>query len=108
MEQKAIEALLAERIGLDPNSIGSQKISRAIETRRIACALPDGNSYLNRLQTSPQEWEELIEELVIPETWFYRDRKPFEFLSEYVTSQILPKKNNGIIRLLIAPCSTGE
>lgn len=108
MVQKAIEALLAEKIGLDPTSIGSQKISRAIETRRLACGLADGNLYLNKLQTSPQEWEELIEELVIPETWFYRDRKPFEFLSEYVTSQILPKQNKSVIRLLSAPCSTGE
>ncbi|MFB2967452.1 CheR family methyltransferase [Aerosakkonema sp. BLCC-F183] len=103
-----IEALLAKKIGLEPSVIGSQKIAKAVETRRLYCGLTDSQSYLRKLQTTPQELEELIENIVVPETWFFRDRKPFELLVNYVISEWLPKNKNSTLRLLSAPCSTGE
>lgn len=108
MLQEAIEALLASKIGFDLTTIGSTKIDKIIETRRLACNLTDRESYLKRLETSPQELEDLIEELVVPETWFLRDRKPFEFLGNYVISDWLLKRDNKSLRVLSAPCSTGE
>ena len=70
--------------------------------------MPDLQTYLRRLQTSLAELEELIELVVVPETWFFSDRKPFTFLEHYVKSEWLPNRNNGILRLLSIPCSTGE
>ncbi|NEP33259.1 MULTISPECIES: CheR family methyltransferase [unclassified Moorena] len=108
MIQATIEALLRKKIGLDGSTIGSRQIARAIETRRLACGLPDQQTYLQQLQTSPQELEALIETVVVLETWFFRDRKPFAFLSRYVISEWLPKPNHPILRVLSIPCSTGE
>ncbi len=105
--QATIEALLKDKIGLAASTIG-HKIARAVEKRRLACDLPDFQTYLRRLQTSKAELEELIELVVVPETWFFRDRKPFTFLENYVKSEWLPNRNNGILRLLSIPCSTGE
>ena len=105
--QATIEALLKDKIGLAASTIG-HKIARAVEKRRLACDLPDLQTYLRRLQTSKAELEELIELVVVPETWFFRDRKPFTFLEHYVKSEWLPNRNNGILRLLSIPCSTGE
>ena len=105
--QATIEALLKDKIGLAASTIG-HKIARAVEKRRLACDLPDFQTYLRRLQTSKAELEELIELVVVPETWFFRDRKPFTFLEHYVKSEWLPNRNNGILRLLSIPCSTGE
>lgn len=108
MLQTTIEALLGNKIGLDASTIGSSKIAKAVEMRRVACSLPDLPSYLQRLQTSPQELEELIENVIVPETWFFRDRKPFDFLGRYVISEWLPSHSNSILRLLSLPCCTGE
>jgi chemotaxis protein methyltransferase WspC len=108
MTQTAIEALLRQKIGLDAITIGSNTITRSINRRMADCGLTDINIYLATLQASPQELEELIETVVIPETWFFRDREPFVFLSRYVQSEWLPKNAGKILRVLSIPCSTGE
>lgn len=82
MVQAAIETILRQKIGLDASSIGSRTIALAVEKRRLACGLSDLTSYLYRLQTKEQELEELIETVVVPETWFFRDKEPFVYLSQ--------------------------
>lgn len=104
----AIEKLLSQKIGIDAQIIGSRKIARAVEMRRLACGLPDLESYLKILETLPQEFEELVEQIVVPETYFFRDRKPFDFLKNYVSSEWLEKSNRTKFSLLSIPCSTGE
>ncbi|WP_293126193.1 CheR family methyltransferase [Microcoleus sp. bin38.metabat.b11b12b14.051] len=108
MIQAAIEALLRQKIGLDALTIGSNTITRAVNRRMADCGLTDINIYLAKLQTSPPELEELIESVVIPETWFFRDREPFVFLSRHVLSEWLPKNPGKTLRVLSLPCSTGE
>ncbi len=107
MAQDAIETLLRQRIGLDADSIGSRTITHAVEQRRLSCGLPDRAAYFLHLQTSPQELETLIETVVVPETWFFRDREPFVYLSQFVTQWRVayPKR---VLQVLSAPCSTGE
>jgi chemotaxis protein methyltransferase WspC len=103
-----VEALLKQKIGLDPNSIGSDAIASIIKQRMIDCQITDINSYLQKIQASPQEWDKLIDEIIIPETWFFRDRESFRYLQKYVTSEWLPNHKNSILRVLSVPCSTGE
>jgi len=108
MSLAKIETLLSQKIGIAANIIGSHKIAKAAETRQIACGLSDLNAYLKVLQTSTQELEELIEKIVVPETWFFRDRKPFDFLINYVRSEWSKKSGSTKLRLLSVPCSSGE
>lgn len=108
MIQAAIEALLRQKIGVDAALIGSSTIARAVKRRMADCGLSDMATYLIRLQTSQGELEELIENVVVPETWFFRDREPFAFLSGYVVSEWLPAHPQSLLRVLSVPCSTGE
>lgn len=108
MIQAAIEALLRQKIGLDALTVGSNTITRAVNRRMTDCGLTDANVYFAKLHTSATELEELIETVVIPETWFFRDREPFVFLSGYAVSEWLPKNPGRTMRLLSLPCSTGE
>lgn len=108
MTQVAIEALLRKKIGLDALTIGSNTITRAVNRRMADCGLTDISIYLTKLQTSATELEELIEAVVIPETWFFRDREPFVFLRHYVVLEWLPKNPGRTLRVLSLPCSTGE
>ncbi len=108
MIQAKIESLLQEKIGIAASIIGSKEITRVVEKRRLACKLPDLQSYLQKLQTSLQELEELIELVIVPETWFFRDEEPFNFLEHYIKSEWLSSKNKSTLRLLSIPCSSGE
>lgn len=108
MSQIAIEALLRQKIGLDATLIGSSTIVRAVGRRMAECGLPNAEAYLLRLQTVQEELDELIENVVVPETWFFRDKEPFAFLSRYAISEWLPAHPKGVLRVLSIPCSTGE
>lgn len=104
----AIEKLLSQKIGIDPQIIGSRKIATTVEMRCLTCGLPDLDTYFKVIQTSTQELAELVEQIVVPETYFFRDRKPFDFLKNYVSSEWLAKSNRTKFSLLSIPCSTGE
>lgn len=108
MNQVAIGALLNQKIGLNPHAIGYASIAKAVSHRMAVCDLTDTNIYLARLQTSAQELEELIEAVIIPETWFFRDREPFVVLSHYAIAQWFPSHPKGVLRVLSLPCATGE
>jgi chemotaxis protein methyltransferase WspC len=108
MVLETIVTLLSQRIGLDATVIGDRKIARAVEERRIACGSLDLKAYFQTLQVSQPEFNALVEQIVVPETWFFRDRKPFDFLISYVRSQWLFKSSTEPLRVLSLPCSTGE
>ncbi len=103
-----IARLLSQTIGLDPDIASPNQIARSVETRRVRCKLPDQSSYWAALQTSATELAELIEILIVPETWFFRDGKPFDYLKTYVTSEWRPSPNRNTLQLLSVPSSTGE
>lgn len=108
MSQAAIEALLQKKIGLNAQTIGSRNIAKSINLRMHNCSISDLTTYWKLLQTSTKELDALVENIVIPETWFFRDRKPFNFLSQYVKKEWLPMHREQSLRILSVPCSTGE
>lgn len=103
-----ITKLLSQTIGLDSDVVGLSQITRAVETRRVSCNLPDIDRYWARLQTSAIELQELIELIIVPETWFFRDGKPFDYLKTYVNTEWRLKPNRNPLQLLSVPSSTGE
>ncbi|MBD2339692.1 chemotaxis protein [Calothrix sp. FACHB-156] len=102
------EALLRRRIGLDANSIGAASIARAIEQRMADGKITEIVSYLERLQESTAEWEALIDSVIVPETWFFRERESFNFLQKYIQSEWLINQPKRVLQVLSVPCSTGE
>jgi len=102
------EALLKETIGLDSASIGLPAIENAVQHRLVACRLPNVEAYREYLHTSATELQELIEAIVVPETWFFRDGEPFVVLARLAHEQWLRNRSQGVLRLLSLPCSTGE
>jgi chemotaxis protein methyltransferase WspC len=108
MVQAALVALLRHTIGLNPDAIGAETIARGVRQRMAQCAMSDMQTYLERLQTSDQELHALIEEVVVPETWFFRDQMPFAYLGQYVMTEWLPSHQHAMLRVLSVGCSTGE
>ena len=102
-----IVQLLRETIGLDPDSIGQPTVERAIQERQTASGLGDVRAYATRVSTSKDELQALVEAVVVPETWFFRDPGAFDALSAVVRHGALPMATEPL-RLLSLPSSTGE
>ncbi|ACK65494.1 MCP methyltransferase, CheR-type with Tpr repeats [Rippkaea orientalis PCC 8801] len=107
-EQTEIARLLKERVGLEESKIGTRQLSKAIANRQKACGCNDLPSYLKHLERSQREFQELVEEIVISETWFFRHYEAFNLLRKYVRSEWLPNHPQEKLRVLSLPCSTGE
>ena len=108
MTLSACEQLLKDSMGLDVASIGASAIERAVRHRQRVCELPDVNAYWEHLRKSQTELQELIDAVVVPETWFFRDRESFAALARVVRDELMPAGVGGPLRLLSVPCATGE
>lgn len=103
-----IEAILRKGIGLDAASIGSSLIERTVRLRMKRHGLTSADDYEQMLRNSPEEFNELIEAIVVTETWFFRDREPFNAFTTIAVGEWLPKHPDEPIRILSVPCSSGE
>ena len=109
MAFETIVKLLYERIGLNPSSIGESSIQRAIDHRMASRGCKNIQEYFQLLEQEIDEVHELIEEIVVPETWFFRNKMPFEAFKKTVVEDLLPKTyKKKPIRILSIPCATGE
>lgn len=61
-------------------------------------------SYVQFLKSSPYEFQELVEQLLVTETWFFRNKPAIDTLVKKCTSLGSGK----FIRILSLACSTGE
>jgi chemotaxis protein methyltransferase WspC len=102
-----LEDLLKQEMGLDAASIGSSAIERAVQERLLICKMIDVRAYYEYVRGSQVELQELIEAIVVPETWFFRDHEAFPALAR-VAHEWLRTHPEGILRTLSMPCSTGE
>jgi chemotaxis protein methyltransferase WspC len=102
------EGLLKQAMGLDAASIGSSAVERAVQARMSVHELADSQVYWSLLTASAGELQALIETVVVPETWFFRDRGAFVTLARFACQDWLPARPGGMLRLLSLPCSSGE
>ncbi len=106
---RKIEALLKDKIGLDVKTIGEASIKNAVKHCLNASGCSDLNAYYQALISSDVELKRLVEAVVIPETWFFRDDVPFNVLTSNVNNNWLDsEESDRKLKVLSMPCSTGE
>lgn len=105
--REKITALLEQAIGLKASAIGVATLERAVNARMRATASRDIGTYLERLTGTFLEMRQLVEEVVVPETWFFRDQEPFTFLADRIVHSEKDLSRE-FFRILSLPCSTGE
>jgi chemotaxis protein methyltransferase WspC len=107
MDAAGFENLLKASMGLNVASVGSSAIERAVQERLRACNLDNPHVYWQRVRGSDAELQELIEAVVVPETWFFRGRESLAALAGLAREEFQPS-SHGVLSLLSLPCSTGE
>jgi chemotaxis protein methyltransferase WspC len=105
---RALQVLLKGAMGLDVASIGAAAVMRAVHLRMAAGDHSSMARYIEFARGSEEELQQLIEAIVVPETWFLRDPQAFVLLAHWAFNSWWPKHPHGSLRLLSLPCSTGE
>jgi chemotaxis protein methyltransferase WspC len=105
---REIESLLARVLGLNVVSIGRTVVHRAIHERMARCGTSDVAQYHAQLLRDGDELQTLIEELVVSETWFFRNPEAIARLVELFTAEWSVVRQGNVRRVLSVPCATGE
>lgn len=106
---KDIITLLRQKNGNDFSHYKQPTLRRRMARRMAIAKLSSSEKYLEYLKNDSHELEKLFNDILIPVTYFFRDSKIFEKLSEIIFPKIIEKKNEkDSIRIWIAGCSTGE
>jgi len=103
-----IQKLLEEKIGLLATSLSLQNWDTCLQMRMAATGKENYGEYYAFLLSSLTELQELIELIVIPETWFFREERAFKFLAEYAKRFGEKYRHGTPLRILSLGCSTGE
>ncbi|MDH0091141.1 chemotaxis protein CheR [Achromobacter mucicolens] len=101
--------LLKRRMGLDSGSIGQAAVERAVRHRMHAAGVDDEQDYLMRVQAWPDEMQQLIEAVIVPETWFFRYPESQVAMATLARERLFaPGCDARVLRVLSVPCSSGE
>jgi chemotaxis protein methyltransferase WspC len=96
------QSMLREATGLN---LSKSLVDRAVKNRMVHTAAADQEQYLE--QMTPQELTALVELVVVPESWFYRDQQAFHAAADFVRAR-LAADSGRLLRILSIPCAGGE
>jgi chemotaxis protein methyltransferase WspC len=94
--------LLQRATGLD---LSEQTAERALRERMAKCDVRDPEQYLQRI--APEELAALIELVVVPESWMFRDPEAFAAATDFVQRRLAARPDR-VLRILSIPCAGGE
>lgn len=105
-------ALIEKRLGFECAEWQKQKLPHVLRERaRRALRSGDQQDYLNWLATldsSHSEFMAIAGDLTVGETYFFREPKAFEALTQHVLGELLAKEHKHPLRFLSAGCASGE
>ena len=93
--------------GIKPQSVSNHTWVKAVSQRMEQVEYAEVGTYLNHLINSVTEGQQLVESIIVPETWFFRDRIALDFLITHIRSQEALGRRKPW-RILSLGCSSGE
>lgn len=108
MNVSPVLELLRQKIGLNPESIGTEALEKSIREQIEISGVASIEDYVKKVNGSAAEWAKLVDAVVVGETSFFRNTTPFVTLQSHLKQFVLNKRRGGALRILCLPCSTGE
>ncbi|MEO2090274.1 MAG: CheR family methyltransferase, partial [Gemmataceae bacterium] len=107
MNRSPVEQVIRDRLGIDPAAVGESAVAAALAARMRATGAATPDTYFPRLADTA-ELDALADELVVPETWFFRGgRRMFDAIAGHLARRSA-RAPDRVARALSVPCSTGE
>ncbi len=94
---------LRRSTGLQAERLGPARLERAVKQRWPLSGSASPEVYVQRLLQDPHEQQQLLEQLVVGESWFLREPRSFEQLRE-----LAARERERPLRVLSCGCSGGE
>ncbi|HFQ80518.1 MAG TPA: hypothetical protein ENK33_03995 [Desulfobacterales bacterium] len=102
-----LEDKLRRAMGIDLQTVGHNSLRNAIARRMRVLGIKERRQYYELTDRSAAELNELIDEVAVNETWFFRDNTPFLVLQRYARNW-LKRGRGSCLRILSVPCASGE
>jgi chemotaxis protein methyltransferase CheR len=105
--------LILERNGLHFSEDKRQSLKRGLAGALQKSSCANLGEYYELLRCSPSsssQWEQLVSELTVGETYFFRNKGHFDALTKHILLEIIAQRehSNRRIRIWSAGCATGE
>lgn len=100
--------LLKAAFGVDFSCYKTGTIQRRISRRQALLGIDTKEAYVDKVEQDSNELNNLYQDLLISVTRFFRDHEAFEQLAKEVIPRIVRNHRNGIIRVWVVGCATGE
>lgn len=106
---KRLTALLRAHDALDLDQYKAGTVRRRIRRRMGLIGAADFESYLDRLRRDGAERQQLLRDLLIGVTEFFRDPQAWQTLRTQAVDELVRRARPGeTLRIWVAGCSTGE
>jgi chemotaxis protein methyltransferase CheR len=104
---EAITALLRERTGLAFPSHRRADCEQAIRRAMAKAGLQEAAIYLDKLRSGAIPLDDLVDEVTIGETYFFREQAQFAFIRDVVLPEFITAEGRSL-RIWSAGCASGE
>jgi chemotaxis protein methyltransferase CheR len=102
-------SLLLSRAGLHYPEQRRNDLQHALSQAARAARLPNLTALADLVTDDPLAWEDLISEITIGETYFFRNTAHFHALRQRILPELFAARNHSAyLRLWSAGCATGE
>lgn len=98
-----VRDLIESQAGISGQVLTEAQLVALLQERMTQKKIIEPSLYLALLQTKKEEFQTFLERIVVSETWFFRHRASFDFLTS-----LLKQEKKTPYRILSAPCSSGE
>jgi two-component system CheB/CheR fusion protein len=106
---REVLAILRARTGNDFSSYKRSTVLRRITRRLQVNAVEDIRTYAVLLRERPSEAQELLNDMIISVTNFFRDSEAFNVLEQEVVPRLFENKEEGDqVRVWVSGCATGD
>jgi len=104
---KNIKRTIEHKIGADVQLLGIKSVESAVLKGMKSYGYKNPETYGILLESDKTVYDSFVEDVVIPKTWFFRNKDSFLFLkNKYIKEW--RESNKAILKVLSIPCSTGE
>ncbi len=103
----SLEDKLRRAMGIDLQTVGHNSLRNAVARRMRVLDIKERRQYYELTDGSAAELNELIDEVAVNETWFFRDNTPFLVLQRYARNW-LKRGRGSCLKILSMPCASGE